>query len=253
MELPESSYPDLTGRRVVVAGGTGAVGEGIVRCFLRAGAEVIVPTRTQQRLEEFRGILQTEARADRLTLMVADYTTIEAAEELARRLQADPGSGVTDVVSTIGGWWAGGTIWQTSRLAWEKHFTEMATAHFAMARAWVPKLPPHGSYQVILGGSAIQPSPGSGIVSMQQAAILMMGNVLQVEAGEQRRVFTNLLGPVNNRNRRVQRPEWVAASDVGLIATLLSGDASIRSRHVRLLDKSDLRGVLAELGATDPK
>jgi hypothetical protein len=66
-------------------------------------------------------------------------------------------------------------------------------------------------------------------------------------------VFTNLLGPVNNRNRRVQRPEWVAASDVGLIATLLSGDASIRSRHVRLLDKSDLRGVLAELGATDPK
>jgi len=48
---------DLSGRRVLVPGGTGAVGEGIVRRFLAAGADVLVPTRTQGRAEEFRHVL----------------------------------------------------------------------------------------------------------------------------------------------------------------------------------------------------
>jgi len=36
----------LADRRVLVPGGTGAVGEGVVRAHLAAGAEVVVLTRT---------------------------------------------------------------------------------------------------------------------------------------------------------------------------------------------------------------
>jgi NAD(P)-dependent dehydrogenase (short-subunit alcohol dehydrogenase family) len=34
---------NLTNRTVLVAGGTGGVGEGMVKAFLRAGATVLVP------------------------------------------------------------------------------------------------------------------------------------------------------------------------------------------------------------------
>ena len=44
-----SSSPILSGHRVLVPGGTGAVGEGVVRQYLAAGAEVVVPTRTPER------------------------------------------------------------------------------------------------------------------------------------------------------------------------------------------------------------
>lgn len=242
-----AAYPDLAGRRVVIAGGTGSVGEGIVRGYLRAGAQVVVPTRTRQRLVEFRTVLGEEGESDCLTLLVGDYTTLDGADKLAVRIENELGP-VDDVVSAIGGWWAGGPVWEVGQTEWDTYFVGFATAHLAMARTWVPRLPGHGSYQLIAGASAIYPIAGSGIVSMQQAALLMMGKVLQAEADGQRRVFSQLLGVVNNRDRPVQRAEWISAEDVGLIATALSADPAIASRDVRLLDKGDFARVLDELG-----
>jgi len=45
--------PDLSGRRVLIPGGTGGVGEGAVRAYLAAGADVVVPTRGQERADAF--------------------------------------------------------------------------------------------------------------------------------------------------------------------------------------------------------
>jgi 3-oxoacyl-[acyl-carrier protein] reductase len=47
----------LAGRRVLVPGGTGGVGEGVVRAFLAAGADVVVPTRSDARGAELRQAL----------------------------------------------------------------------------------------------------------------------------------------------------------------------------------------------------
>lgn len=55
--MTRSTDHDLSGRRVLVPGGTGAVGEGIVRRYLAAGADVVVPTRTPPRAEEFQRML----------------------------------------------------------------------------------------------------------------------------------------------------------------------------------------------------
>lgn len=58
MTATQWTTSDLTGHRVLVPGGTGAVGEGVVRAFLAAGAEVIVPTRSKERSAEFRAVLE---------------------------------------------------------------------------------------------------------------------------------------------------------------------------------------------------
>lgn len=40
--------------KILIAGGTGALGEGIVRTLLQQGAHVLVPTRDPQKVEKLR-------------------------------------------------------------------------------------------------------------------------------------------------------------------------------------------------------
>merc|ERR1712091_559342 len=100
----------------------------------------------------------------------------------------------------------------------------MTTAHAATARAWIPRLPRTGSYQLILGGSATQPVPGASIINMQQAALLMMRRVLSAEAGDRHRVAAQILGPVVTRARKRVDPAWVSNEEVGLVSAGIAAD-----------------------------
>ncbi|MCL2515598.1 MAG: hypothetical protein FWD85_00885 [Microbacteriaceae bacterium] len=70
---------NLSGRRVLVPGGTGGVGAGIVRAFLEAGADVVVPTRSDARGAELRAVLGDLGRSPLLHLPTHDYTTFTGA------------------------------------------------------------------------------------------------------------------------------------------------------------------------------
>src|SRR5579863_5737847 len=91
--------PDLSGRHVLIPGGTGGVGEGVVRAYLAAGADVVVPTRSQERADEFRRLLG-DADTAGLHLVVHDYTTFAGAEALVATMEDRLGS-VDDVVAPI--------------------------------------------------------------------------------------------------------------------------------------------------------
>lgn len=239
--------PDLTGRHVLIAGGSGAVGEGIVRAYLEAGAEVIVPTRSERRADQLRRILGSAA-SDRLHLLVADYTSFAGAEALADHILASFGA-LDDVVASIGGWWAGKPLWQIDEADWNRVFVDLTTAHVAVLRAFLPMMSAHGAYTLILGGSAFTPVPGSGLVNMEQAALLMMQHVLTAEAGGQRRVFSLVLGPVMTRQRAMGDPDWVTAGQVGQVAVAASGAVSLAGREIRMRSQADVAETLRMLGS----
>ena len=230
-----------TGRRVLVPGGTGAVGEGVVRAFLAAGADVVVPTRSDARADEFRGLLGDAATA-RLHLMPHDYTTFAGAEELAATM-ADRLGGIDDVVSPIGGWWAGKRLWEIDEADWADAFAGLATTHMAVARAVLPRLSGRGAFTVVVGQSAAYPVPGSGLVSMEQAAVLMMRRVLAAEVGNRQRIHALVLGPVRTRDTTGE-PGWVGADQIGAAAVALS---SVPSREVQLPTSKDAEAALATL------
>ena len=96
---------DLSSRRVLIPGGTGGVGEGAVRAYLAAGADVVVPMRNEERAAEFRALLDASA-IEHLHLFVHDYTSFAGAEELVETMVDRLGS-VDDVIAPIGGWWWG--------------------------------------------------------------------------------------------------------------------------------------------------
>ena len=244
-----SSNPNLSGRRVLVPGGTGAVGEGIVRQYLAAGAEVVVPTRTPERAAEFRRRLGPAATSH-LHLVVHDYTTFAGAEDLAAQTEKRLG-GVDDVVAPIGGFWAGRRLWEVTEADWQAAFVQLATTHLAVLRACLPRLRLGGAYQVIVGGSAFTPVPGSGLVSMEQAAVAMMQQVAAAEAAGQQRVFSLVLGPVRPQGTPAGAvgPDGVTADQVGAIAVAVSAATAVASQQLQLLSQADAGQALARLGA----
>jgi NAD(P)-dependent dehydrogenase (short-subunit alcohol dehydrogenase family) len=218
-----NALPDLSGRRVLVPGGTGGVGEGVVRGYLAAGADVVVPTRTQERAEEYRRVLGDTA-SGRLHLVVHDYTTFAGAEQLADEMGRRLG-GIDDVVAPIGGFWSGKRVWEIDEADWQSAFVGLATAHVAVVRAVLPRMSARGAYTLIVGASAFTPVPGSGLVSMEQAALLMMRQVLEAELATQRRVFALVLGPVRTRLVDSGDSDWVTADQVGAVAVAASAAA----------------------------
>jgi len=255
IRVSTNTGPDLSGRRVLVPGGTGAVGEGVVRAYLTAGADVVVATRTPQRAEQFHGVLGAAA-TDRLHLVVHDYTTFTGAADLADQMVANLG-GIDDVVVPIGGWWAGGGLSEIDGIDWQNAFVGLATAHMAVARACLPRMGARGAYTVIVGDSAATPVPGSGLVSMEQAAVLMMARVLAAEAAGRQRVFALVLGPVRTRVTAAGPPgegnaDQVSADQVGAVTVAASAAAKAGGRQIGLHDRAEVDRALARLSASPP-
>jgi NAD(P)-dependent dehydrogenase (short-subunit alcohol dehydrogenase family) len=248
--MPSDSHtPDLSGRHVLIPGGTGGVGEGAVRAYLAVGADVVVPTRSQERADEFRRLLGGAATG-RLHLFVHDYTTFAGAEELAATMEDRLGS-VDDVVAPIGGWWAGKRLWEISEGDWQDAFVRLATTHMAVARAALPRMKAGGAYSLIVGASAATPVPSSGLVSMEQAALLMMRQVLAAELADEKRVFALVLGPVRTRAAGDGAPDWITADQVGSVAVAASA-STISGREVRLSNQAELTRALALLNDAGP-
>lgn len=237
----------MTSRRVLIPGGTGGVGEGVVRAYLAAGAQVVVPTRSERRAAEFRQILG-DAVSDRLHLVVHDYTSFDGAERLAAEMVERLG-GIDDVVAPIGGYWGGRKLWEVDALDWQTAFVDLATTHTAVMRAVLPRLSPAGTYQIVAGESGLGPVPGSGLLSMQQAALLMMRDVLEAEVDGRQRVFGLVLGPVSTRAVADAQPEWITPGQVGEVAVAASAGQSA-GRVIRLPDPDAAADALALLSGS---
>lgn len=244
--LDSRALPDLSGRSVLVPGGTGGVGEGVVRTALAAGAVVVVPTRSAERGEELRAALGPVARSGRLHLVVHDYATFEGAQDLARRV-VDRLGGLDDVVAPIGGWWSGGPVWSVEEQDWRSAVVDLLGTHLGVLRACLPHMGRRGAYTVVVGQSATTPVPGSSLVSIEQAGVLMMQRVASVEAASSRRVFALVLGPVRTRTVDAEDArEWVSADQVGEVAVALAAGPS-SGDQVQLGSAVEADEVLARL------
>jgi NAD(P)-dependent dehydrogenase (short-subunit alcohol dehydrogenase family) len=153
---------------------------------------------------------------------------------------------IDDVVAPIGGWWAGKQLWQISEDDWQDAFVRLATTHMAVARAAVPRMKADGAYSLVVGASASNPVPGSGLVSMEQAALLMMQQVLAAELAGHKRVFALVLGPVATRAAGDSDPDWITAGQVGSVAVAASASA-ISGREISLSNQAELTQALALL------
>ncbi len=206
---------------VLVAGGAGAVGEGIVESFLAADWRVLVPSRSQARLDAQRDRLGSP---ENLTGVVGDVGEQLGATALRDQLKAE-GVRLNAVVASVGGWRSGPLLVDTPLDDWRSVLDGNLTSHLVLAQAFLPMLPPGGAYTIIVGDSAEAPVRGAGPVSVAASAVLMLARSLALEsAGKGVRVNALVLGPVKTR-RTSGRYDWVTAGEVGDTCAWLSSPA----------------------------
>lgn len=214
---------NLSGKRILVAGGTGEVGEGIVRRLLAAGAQVVVPARSAEKRD---AALERHSAGDEPEVIVTSFSTSDEAFALRDAVLA--GGPLDAVVASIGGWWEGASLHTIDPADWTGVMASNLTPHFAVARAFVPVLRERqgSAYVAVLGGAADHPVPHSAPVSVAAAAVKMLGRNLQAELkdGPPAVRLLQIDSPVVTRSRGTAPPEWVTADEVGdLAAELIAG------------------------------
>lgn len=211
----------MSDRTVLVAGGAGAVGEGVVERFLAADWRVIVPSRSQARLDAQRDRLGTP---ENLTGLLGDVGNANGASAMRDLLKAE-GVRLNAVVASIGGWRSGPLLVDTPLDDWGAVLEGNLTSHLVVAQAFLPMLPPGSAYTMVVGDTAEAPVRGAGPVSVAAAGVLMLSRSLALEStGKGVRVNALVLGPVKTR-RAAGRYDWITSDEVGETALWLSSPA----------------------------
>lgn len=264
----------LTGRRLLVLGAAGEVGEGIVQSLLRHGGTVLAVSRSADRLallrrrltavlppvDDERGAADASSGWDgdwttRFVPLVGDVGEATEGRGATSLEEAVRAAGPLDgVVASLGGWRQGPALVATAPADWDETLAQSLTAHFHAARRFLPAVRqrPGGSYTLVNGGGAQHPVPGAGAICISAAAQLMLKDVLAVEhRADPVRINTLLLAtPVRTRSRPTGAPDWLTAADAGAWAAYLATpDAPHRGETLVLDAPARTRELPAPFGS----
>jgi NAD(P)-dependent dehydrogenase (short-subunit alcohol dehydrogenase family) len=216
-------------KHILVAGGTGGVGEGIVRALLAAGHHVIVPSRSAARLDRLRRDVESgSARSGMLETLTGEIGTTDGAFVIRDRIARTVGR-LDVLIPSLGGWWEGGLL-AAAPAVWDAVMNEMLRTHYIFAHVFVPVICAQaggGRYIGIGGGAAYQPIRNSSLVSIAAAAQLMLTRALRQEIADPAIDVLELVvdGPVRTRDsENVAASDWITADDVGRIVADLVCD-----------------------------
>jgi NAD(P)-dependent dehydrogenase (short-subunit alcohol dehydrogenase family) len=209
-------------KQILVAGGAGGVGEAIVRALLDAGHRVIVPSRSEARLDRLRNDAGDNGE---LVTFTGEIGTIEGALLIRDRIAREIGR-LDVLIPSLGGWWEGGLLDATPAI-WDTVMDEMLRTHYVFAHVFVPVLRAQaegGRYIGIGGGAAYHPVPNSSLVSIAAAAQLMLTRALRREIDDPAVDILELVvdGAIRTRDSaNIAGPGWIDAADVGRIVAEL--------------------------------
>ncbi|MCS6807989.1 MAG: SDR family oxidoreductase [Bacteroidota bacterium] len=164
----------LLNKVAVVAGGTGSIGEGIVRRYLQEGATVIVPSRSLSRIDSLQGYV-SDITHGILASYQANIGTFLGAQEFIRNILEDHGK-IDICIASIGVWWSGKSLSELSNDDWHDNITNNLHPHFYLARAVLPAMQEarSGLYVGIAGPANIMPVRKSEILAVTGAAHMKM-------------------------------------------------------------------------------
>ena len=158
---------------VLVAGGTGALGEAVVRELLESGYEVTATWIVEGERERVESEL-----GDRAQLVRADLTDPDdavAAVGAVDRLEA--------VVDLVGGFTAGPKVHEADLADLDRMLTLNVRTAYLLARAAMPRLVEGGggAFVAVSARTAVKPFAGGAAYAMSKAAVLTLVKALDVE------------------------------------------------------------------------
>ena len=126
---------DISGKRVVITGGTGGIGAGLVSGFLAAGTQVVVSARNEESAAQARA---TYSGSTNVRFIEADLMSDESIQKFV--FQADETLGGIDVLIQAHGNVFPGPATQMSLETWHEQIQVNLTATFRLAQAVAPQM-----------------------------------------------------------------------------------------------------------------
>lgn len=126
---------DISGKRVVITGGTGGIGAGLVSGFLAAGTQVVVSARNEESAAQARA---TYSGSTNVRFIEADLMSDESIQKFV--FQADETLGGIDVLIQAHGNVFPGPATQMSLDTWHEQIQVNLTATFRLAQAVAPQM-----------------------------------------------------------------------------------------------------------------
>jgi NAD(P)-dependent dehydrogenase (short-subunit alcohol dehydrogenase family) len=209
---------NLNGKIAVVLGGTGGVGEGIVKALLEGGAKVVVPSRNQLNLDRLTEYV-AGSNPENLIPHPGSVDTEENALQFGRFLHQNF-KHIDLAVASIGSWHQGHPVYAYPVNDWNRILNDNLTAHFLAVKTLVPMLDPRNScYFHINGFGADEPHPYAGPVAMCAAAQKSLIQTLAKEVDKTGiKIYELILGPIKTRDRLQHghgRDDWYFPEDIG--------------------------------------
>jgi NAD(P)-dependent dehydrogenase (short-subunit alcohol dehydrogenase family) len=145
----------MSGRDVIVTGGTGALGRAVVRAFLADGDRVVVPWVVEAEAQALSEGERDAVREGRLQLVEADVAEERGAAAVAQA--AGPALGA--LVNGVGGFGGGAPLAETDLELWDRLWRLNVRTAVAVSRAALPKLAVHGGAIVNVASQAALDCP----------------------------------------------------------------------------------------------
>jgi NAD(P)-dependent dehydrogenase (short-subunit alcohol dehydrogenase family) len=220
----------VTGTVVVVAGGTGGLGEAVSLAFLENGATVIVTYRKEAEFQSLR--MAAGEKGANLQGKIVDVTDAGAVDALIGGVLAEHGR-VDSLVNAVGGYAGGVTLWQQEPEVFDRMFELNLRPGYWLARAVVPGMlkQGHGAIVNVSAKAALDHGGGAGGYAASKAAALAMMDSLAADVkGSGVRVNSILPSIMDTAANRASMPDanfaaWPKTQDIAKVILFLCSDA----------------------------
>jgi NAD(P)-dependent dehydrogenase (short-subunit alcohol dehydrogenase family) len=220
---------DFANKVVVIAGGTGGLGNAVSRAFLEEDAKVIV---TYRKEEEFAALkLGAGAKASALEGFALDVTDEGATSEFVGRVLSQHGR-VDALVNTVGGYAGGVTLWELETKVFDTMLSLNLRSAYMLARAVVPAMlkQKHGAIVNVAAKAALDHGAGaSAYAASKAAAVAMMDSLAADVKGTGVRVNSILPSIIDTAVNRQAMPdanfrEWPKPEEIAQVILFLCSD-----------------------------
>jgi NAD(P)-dependent dehydrogenase (short-subunit alcohol dehydrogenase family) len=220
-------------RNVLASGGTGALGQAVVRAFLEAGDRVVVPWIIEGERVQVEKAFADAVADGSLVLVAADVAEADGAAAAVKA--AEP---VSVLVNGAGGFAGGTPVWETELETWDQLYRMNLRTAVALSRAALPGMRERDAGCIVnVSATAVVSRPATlAAYTASKAGISVLTETLAHElAGTAVRV--NAIAPttIDTPANRAAMPDadrsgWTAPAAIAGVIRWLASDAAASVR-----------------------
>ena len=220
---------DFTNKVVIVTGGSGNLGNAVVRAFEAAGATLVLPDRKEGRLAQRFPELATGGHflADGIDTTRPDGALKLASETVSRFNKIDV------LINTVGGYRAGHPLHETSLDTWDLMMSLNAKSVFTLSQAVLPAMirQQHGSIISAGAKSALAARANESAYAASKAALARITESMAAEYKAYGITVNAVLpGAMDTPQNRAAMPgadfsTWLKPERVAQVMVFLASDA----------------------------